>query len=265
MRITTTLSFLIFSCSFFFSTLLSAAPVPISTSTLDKDAGSVTKYGLGFTSSIAERPFVGVDNENASLIYISLRYEDFYIEGLDAGYRLWKSKDLSLDILATPRFYEVEASSAKNGELDGIDKTRRTYFAGLSSQYRTKPVTFTLQLLTDIIESDGSELLLTGSKAFKPGESFTLTPTVGITYQDDKLVDHFYGVQTHEVAAGRPAYGGHASTNYHASLTTVWDVSKHIQLLGQLKYEVLGSGITNSPIVDKDDITTVVLGLVYRF
>ena len=192
-----------------------AAPVPISSSTLDRGDDTKTRFGLGFTSSIAQRPFVGVDSQDSSLIYISLRYKDFYIEGLDAGYHLWKDKNLSLDLLATPRFYEVEAGFAKNGELDGIDKTSPTYFAGLSSQYRSKPLIYTLQILTDIKESDGTEILLTASKTFKPGNAIALAPAIGITYQDKNLVDHFYGVQSNEVITGRNAYGGHDSIKYH--------------------------------------------------
>ncbi len=247
------------------STFVCAAPAPIVTSTLDKDAGSTTDYGIGFTSSFAQRPFVGVDVEEASLPYFSLRFKDFYIEGLDIGYRLWKNNKWNIDLLATPRFYEIDPNSAKNNELDGIDKTERTYFAGVSTQLAAKHITYTFQILTDVIESDGSEALATASKAFKISPSFILTPTVGITYQDSKLVDHFYGVQDHEVAAGRPAYGGEDSLNVHASLTAVWDTTKHIQLLGQLKYEALGDGIGDSPIVDDTDIVTLALGLVYRF
>lgn len=244
---------------------LYAAPVAVQTSTLDKSLRGDSKYGIGFTLSVAERPFIGVDDQDTSLIYLQLRYADFYIEGLDIGYQLYNDDKYSLDLLATPRFYEVEPAFAPAGELDGIDITHRTYFAGLSGQYHTTPVTLTLQLLTDVVESDGSEIVLSASHAFKPTSSVTLAPIVGITYQDAKLVDHFYGVQAHEVAAGRPEYGGHNSTNYHAALTVFWDASKHILLLGQVKYEVLGSGITNSPIIDKDDITTAVIGAVYRF
>ncbi len=251
---------------FMFNTLLAnAAPVAIETSTLDKDAGTTSRYGIGFTSSFAQRPFVGVDVQDASLPYISFNYKDFYVEGLNIGYRLWKNNNVRVDVLATPRFYEVEASFADNNELNGIDKTKPTYFAGVSTQYITHHITYTFQILTDIIESNGSEIVVTGSKAFKPGKSFTLTPTAGITYQDSKLVDHFYGVQANEVAAGRPVYGGQGSTNIHTSLTGVWDASKHIQLLGQLKYEKLGSGIGDSPIIDDTDIVTLALGLVYRF
>lgn len=242
-----------------------AAPVPVQTSTLDKALQTESKYGIGFTSSITQRPFVGVAPQDTTLIYLKFRYKDFYVEGLDVGYTLFNTDDVTVDLLATPRFYEVEPAFAEGGELDGIDTTRRTYFAGISTQYRTKPATLTFQVLTDLFESDGIEIVATASKAFRPGAKFILAPTVGITYQDSELVDHFYGVQPNEVTIGRPAYGGHSSTNFNVLLTGVWDVHKHVRLLSQIKYEVLGSGITNSPIVDEDSISSILVGFVYLF
>jgi len=242
-----------------------AAPVAIDTSTLDEKEGSDSRFGLGFTTSIAQRPFIGVDDQDTSLIYIQLRHKEFYIQGLNIGYELFEGDDVSLDLLATPRFYEAEPAFAGNGELDGIDKTRRTYFAGLSTQYHVRSVTLTLQLLADLRESDGNEIVATASKNFKPANDITLAPAVGITYQDADLVDHFYGVQADEVRADRPAYGGHSSSNYHVAINASWDATQHIRLLGQVKYEALGSGITDSPIVDEDSIILAAAGFVYRF
>lgn len=245
--------------------LLYAAPAPIDTSLHEQKPDAEHDFGIGFTSSIAQRPFVGVDDQSTSLIYISFRYEDFYIEGINLGYSFINNDKFRFDLLATPRFYEVEPAFADNGELDGIDKTNPTYFGGISAQYRTDFATLTAQALTDLKESDGSELIFSVSKGFKPGESFTISPAIGVTYQDAKLVDHFYGVQAHEARANRPAYAGQSSVNYHLTLTASWSMTKSIDLLGQFKHEQLGSGITDSPIVDETSINSVTLGLVYYF
>ncbi len=242
-----------------------AAPVPIDSSVFDRDAISDTKYGIGITFSVAQRPFEGVDNQLTSLPYLSFRYKDLYVEGTDVGFKLVAKEKYSLDIVVTPRYYETQPSFANNGELDGIDKTKQTFFAGLSSQYRSDFAIYTVQLLKDIKESDGTELVATISKSFKVSKSLSLSPALGFTWQDSNLVDHFYGVQANEVIANRPLYKAQSSLNYYASLTTVWSMTKQVQLLAQLKYEVLGSGITRSPIVNETAITSYVLGTVYRF
>ena len=242
-----------------------AAPVPIETSTLDAKPKSDHTFGIGFTSSVAQRPFTGVDDQKASLPYVSYRYKQFYIEGLNIGFNLLSTNDYKFDLLATPRFYEIDAESASNGELAGIDKTKPTYFVGVATRFRNDIALLTVQLLTDIKESDGSELVISVSKAFTPTTDLTLSPSLGLTAQDAKLVDHFYGVQANEVRAGRPAYRGQSSLNYHAAVTAAWKVTQHIQLLGQFKYEKLGDGITDSPIVANDSVRTLAIGAVYHF
>lgn len=242
-----------------------AAPAPIITSTQARNSVQDHSFGIGFTSSVVQRPFIGVDDQNASLPYLSYKYGRFYIEGLDAGYNLIANKTMTLDLLGTPRFYEVQASFAKNGELDGIDKTRPSYFAGLSTQFQSSSAIYTVQLLRDLLESDGNELVLQISKPFQLGKSFTFTTSAGAVYQDKNLVDYFYSVQTNETRPGRPQYDGKGTLNYNVTLNTSWYASKHIEILAQFKYELLGSGITDSPIIDEDTLYHLTFGAVYRF
>ncbi|MGD8926404.1 MAG: MipA/OmpV family protein [Thioalkalispiraceae bacterium] len=242
-----------------------AAPAPIITSTQERENKQDNAFGVGVTGSNAQRPFVGVDQQPSILPYFSYKYQRFYIEGLDMGYTLYSNESIYFDMLATPRFYEVKSSFADNGELDGIDKTNPSYFAGLSTQIKSSFAIYTFQLLHDLLESDGAEAVFQVSKSFHPEENFNLAPSVGLTYQDAELVDYYYGVQAHEVRAGRPFYEGRSSLNYNVTLNGNWYITRHIELLGQIKYEILGDGISDSPIVDDDSLFSYTLGMVYRF
>jgi outer membrane protein len=206
-----------------------------------------------------------VPDQISVLPYFSYRYQRFYIEGLDLGLNLVGNKRYNLNLLATPRFYEVKASFAKSGELDGIEQTNPTYLAGVSAQLNTDAATFTLQLLHDLLESDGNEAVLQIGKSFTVGHRWSLIPSFGVTYQDSALVDHFYGVQASEVRVGRPLYAGKAALNYNVTLNAVWKAKPQLDVLGQIKYERLGDGITDSPIVDETAIYYVTIGAVYRY
>ena len=257
---------LIIFCFFALTPMSSfSAPVAIDSSVLEDRSDSDTHFGIGSTSSIAQRPFIGVDDQATSLPYFSFSYKDFYIEGLNAGYKLVKNRNFHLDLLITPRYFEVKESFAPNGELNGIDETKQTFFAGLTSQYRADYATYTFQLLSDINESDGAEINATISKRFKLTNTFSLSPSFGINYQDQRLVDHFYGVQVNEVVINRPLYKGVATLNSNVSLTSIWNVTQHIQLIGLIKNESLGKGITDSPIVDEKSIVSFAIGAIYRF
>ena len=247
-----------------FSGSLFSAPAPIITSTMDADAMSKSP-GIGYTVSTAQRPFVGVDDQKTSLPYFSYRYKDFYIESLDVGYNIIRQKGFSLDLVGTPRFYERKASFADNTELDGISTTTETYLAGLSSQFHLDYGVITLQLLYDAIESNGIEAVAVASKTFEITKAFKFTPSIGLSFQNAKLVDHFYGVEANEALAGRPAYDGESSLNYNVTFNASWEVHEHVELLGQFKYEWLGDGITDSSIVDEDSLYFLTAGVVFRY
>lgn len=241
------------------------APAPIVTSTQAPAERPDNSFGIGFTASIAQRPFIAVSDQLTLLPYISYKYHDFYIESMDVGYSLYKTSTVKLDLLATPRFYELKASFAKSGELDGMETTNPTYLGGLSAQFETDVAVFTFQYLHDLLESDGNEGVLAASKSFQATATLTLIPSLGATYQDAAMVDYFYGVQASEVRAGRPLYAGEASWNFNVALNAIYKWTKHLEVLGQVKYEVLGSGITDSPIVDEAAVYSLTLGGVYRF
>lgn len=245
--------------------IANSAPVAIDSSAFSEKSEADKKYGVGYTSSVAQRPFVGVDDQSSSLLYLSMSYKGFYVEGVDFGYKLFNKNNYDLSFLITPRFYEVKEEFASNGELSGLDETERAFFAGISYQYRTAIVNYNLQLIKDVSESDGSEVNLSISKRFKLSDTFSITPSMGVSSQDSKLVDHFYGVQANEVVANRPLYSGKSSQNYNFLITAVWNVTPSFQLLGQIKRETLGDGITDSPVVDETSISSYVIGGVYRF
>jgi outer membrane scaffolding protein for murein synthesis (MipA/OmpV family) len=255
----------LFLFSIFYSHTTLAAPAPIITSTQERVDRPDNAFGIGMSISIAERPFIGVDKQNTNLLYLSYKYKNFYIEGLDTAYSFYKKDGVRIELLGTPRFYEVEPAFADNGELDGIGITEPSYFGGLSAQLKAGPFIYTLQLLHDLIESDGNEAVLQLSKPFHVSDTLTLTGSLGLTYQDKELVGYYYGVQANEVMTGRPQYDGKSSLNYNFTLNASWLATRHIELLGQVKYDLLGDGITDSPIVDDDSLISYTFGIVYRF
>ena len=94
---------------YLFSQTINAAPAPIITSTQGK-SDTNSRFGIGITTSIAKRPFTGVDTQNASLPYLSYRHKDFYIEGLDLGYNFYKNKGYNISIFNIRYFDTVPRS-----------------------------------------------------------------------------------------------------------------------------------------------------------
>lgn len=255
----------VISVLFVTSSLAMAAPTAINTPLSRAPLDNTSHFGIGATTSITERPFVGVDAQNEGLPYFSLRYKRFSVEGLDAGLDLFKTDHSVVGLLVTPRFYEVTAGFADNGELNGIDTTHRTAFAGVSYDYQHGMFQLSANALKDIgNESEGLEASLTASYGINWGD-VTVAPSLGLIWQDGRLVEHFYGVDDDETAPGRPAYGEHSSLNYQAALTAIWTPGKHWHFLAIVKEDYLGEGIADSPIIDERSLTSVAIGGIFYF
>ncbi len=247
------------------SSLAVAAPTAINTPLSRAPLDDTSHFGIGATTSITERPFVGVDEQHEGLPYFSLRYKRFSVEGLDAGLDLFKYDNSVFGLLVTPRFYEVTSGFADDGELNGIETTHRTAFAGLSYDYQHALFQVSANALKDIgNESDGLEASFTISRGINGGD-FTIAPSLGVVWQDGRLVEHFYAVDDDETAPGRPAYGEHSSLNYQAALTAIWTPGKHWHFLAVVKEDYLGEGIADSPIIDERSQTSVAIGGIFYF
>ena len=149
--------------------------------------------------------------------------------------------------------------------MDGIEETKPTYFGGLLFQYKTDPAIFTLQALADIGgESDGIEVIASASKPYSFNK-LVLSPSVSINWQSSDLVDHFYGVQSNEVIAKRPLFEGESTINYQASVSGIYQINDKWDILGAIKYDLLGDDILDSPIIEEDQLASYALGILYRF
>ena len=242
-----------------------AAPVTLDGSTVQETRQDDAGWGIGATTGLNDRPFVGVDSQQESLPYLSGQAGRFAVEGLDFTFNVAERENRKLHLIVTPRFYEVKDSFAKNGELNGISTTKDTWFAGVNYRQPIGDYHLIANAIYDIgNESDGTEISLAVNRVFRSGE-LSLIPSAGLVWQDENLVDHFYGVTLEESTPTRPVYQDESSLNVQASVTAVWQPHQNWRLLGAVKGEKLGSGIGDSPIINDDVLGSALIGVVYQF
>lgn len=92
-----------------------------------------------------------------------------------------------------------------------------------------------------------------------------IEPAIGIQLQSSELVDYYHGVRDSEVRDGRPAYEGDRAVNSLVSLTVGYSINTQLLAVAGVGKLVLDSNITDSPIVDEENVRKVGLGLIYTF
>jgi len=226
--------------------------------------GEGTPEFVGAGAVVSTSPYDGVDTKAMAVPFLSGEYKDFYVQGVEAGYRFLKNENLTVSAIVSPRFmgYDSDDSDALNGMRD----RRMSMDAGLKADYAlADQLTLSGKVVADALgRSDGMEYELSLRRPVK-GNSFRLVPSVGVRYQSGSMVDYYYGVRDNEVRSARAAYEPRGSLNPFANMIFSSGISKRWVMMAMLGVESLGSEIRKSPIVDESYVVSAAAGLTYRF
>ncbi len=106
-------------------------------------------------------------------------------------------------------------------------------------------------------------------KVFKQGTGkhlFILKPTIGLQYNDQRLVDYYYGVTPPEsIRSGLLEYSPRGAFSPHIGLATVYNFDKSWNLILSTRVNRLSNEITKSPMVGHRYIFSNSVALTYSF
>lgn len=201
------------------------------------------------------------DSKGFIVPLISISYKDIaYWQVARGGVWLLQSDDRSARVgvvLKIRRGYDP----ADFEGLTGMDERKSSREAGINAVWTTQPITISAAYYTDVSgESDGDSATLSFAHPFRVSERWRITPSVSAEWLDVDVVGYYYGVKPNEVTATRPGYNGNTSINLRVGVTVNYGLTRAWSLFGGVGYTRLGSGITDSPIVINDHVSSVHLG-----
>lgn len=235
------------------------------------------EWRLGGELIGGRNPYVGEDNAVAAIPAIGYKDDWFYanlgnpgigfyngfsdLGGL--GLTLAKNEHYNIDLVGKIRLMGLDPDD--NDELEGLDKRKPGFDAGLNFSARNELGEINLLLLTDISDhSNGQEVVVGYAYPVKLGD-WSLKPEVGVSWLSEKMADYYFGVDDHETASGRDAYEAEATLVPFAGIQAEYAVTDHVLLIGGGGIGRLGDGIGDSPIVENSNLAGGYAGVVYRF
>jgi len=231
---------------------------------LDAPAFEASAWSAGVMAIVSSSPYRGGDTEVRVLPLISFIGEKLFVTGPRAGYNLFKNQPLSVNVFAEYKF----ASDAFEDEkyLEGMKKRRDTVMSGVDASLRFKSVwRLESNMATDILDRhNGQEANLTLSRLFR-FEKFSLTPGAGLVWRSDDYNQYYYGVREEEATPDRPAYEPGSSLDWLMKISTRYALDDDWSILGIARVEFLSDDIQDSPIINKETVTSAFLGLNYAF
>lgn len=233
--------------------------------------GLLPKNMIGIGGGYVSSPYRDW-NENETQVFPFILYhnENFFIDGGSLGYTVYSEESdaagfyINLIGNISQRGYETNDSPIFVGMADRDDTAIEL---GLSTGFITPAGFFEFTVAHDVADAHGGYTadLAYSIPLIDESEAFQLLPYSGVTYYSDDYNDFYYGVRENEATSTRLAYQAKGGVNFYTGISMSYQFNSHWSLLGDIRYQKLNSHIEDSPIIIKDNLTSVFLGVGYSF
>ncbi len=221
------------------------------------------QWALGAGASVEQSPYAGYGNRSRALPLLMYNGPRFRLVGTTADLKLGAAGPVGFALRAQYADEGYEGSDAPI--LNGMDKRNSSFWLGGVALWRNPYADLSLEWLADASgNSRGQTLKLRAEHRFNTGR-LTLTPYLGVNWMNSNYVDYYFGVRQDEVTSQRAFYQGSSTANLVGGLRTDLHMTESQSLFMDLRLTRYGSGITDSPLVDRNHAAAVRVGYLYRF
>ena len=228
----------------------------------ETDPADEPRWTLGVLAIDRDAPYRQLDEDLLFVPLIRFEGERAYLRGLRGGFRLLERGPLEFSAFLQARGDGYEA--ADSPYLAGMADRRFSLDGGVALGWRIARLgQFEASAATDLLDrSGGQELEVSWTGLARAGQ-WRILPSVSLRWQSDDLVDYYYGVRPGEALPGRPAYQGDAAVLPEFAVLATRPFGERWQFFARVGHTWLPGEITDSPLVDDDRRTSVLVGLGY--
>lgn len=227
------------------------------------DDGSRFRLAVGAGASVEQSLYVGGKDSVEILPLLFVQVDRFFLRGSTLGAYLYDGDDLSvsagisLDLADTHR-----GDSPQLADMAGLDDV---WLGEIEVSYETDWGELDLSLAADI--SGTHDGYLAGLSYGYPLElgGWQIEPEIGAKWHSAEVNRHYYGVGAADARPSRPLYEPGAGMSYELGVTATYPFTKRHALWLEAGVEWFDTEVSDSPIVERDNVAGVGVGYVFRF
>jgi MipA family protein len=229
----------------------------------DEHDGS--RWGLGLGISSKKKPYAGVGTDTRVIPLVS--FENRYVRLFGNQFDVKLASQGAIDFsLRTQVSIGGGYKGSDSSQLNGMADRKGTIFVGAASTWHNDIADISAAWLQDASgHSEGSEFKLGAQHSFRLPGRFEVTPHLEYVHFDSRYVDYYYGVRANEATTTRRAYTGKGTSEVQAGVRFGYMLTRHQRFLLDVSEARLGSGITDSPIVNRKSLPELRFGYLYAF
>jgi outer membrane protein len=211
----------------------------------------------GAAVGVSRTLYTGTDEKYFAFPVLGYRNDKLFVFGPFVSYEVTNIGKTRFSLKAKPRLdgYKESDSAIFKGMFDrkpGID-------IGLELQFEKEKWKLGFSGFHDVLDrSSGSELSISLGKALRYGPFF-IEPELKLDWQDQKLVDYYYGVRRSEATVLRSEYDPKSALNASFGVTLSTPIFFGGLTRLSFKHTQYDTNITRSPLVNTDATQSVIL------
>jgi MipA family protein len=225
-------------------------------------------WQVGVLAENSRSPFLDDQEETNVLPEVSYSGEKFSYSGGKFKYGLSSGEGSDTYLVGQIRqrqFYSASTDFNDDLGIEGMKDRDPAFELGLGLKKHAAWGQYVVEGTFDVTGAhEGYELSATYSYPKQSGP-WIIEPAIGLQLQSSELVDYYHGVLDSEARVDRPAYRGDQAINKLASVTVGYFINPRLLAIAGMKQIALDTSITDSPIVEENQVRKLYLGLIYTF
>lgn len=216
-------------------------------------------------------------------LLIDISYKGFFLQtnqrrsaavlgGAEFGYQLLVKDSWQLDLIFKgyiPGYVPADLINYHEADEDifgGLNERLDTGGAAIRYSQYFENALFTIDFATAHSEEDATGLIVDSFYSYLlPYRNWDIYFGAGLTYFDQALVNYYIGIDHDEVTQNRPLYTADAGFRGQLEIYAQYPLSASWSFNAGITQSFYDNKIKQSPLVDKNKLTQVMLGVLYVF
>ncbi|MUI56138.1 MipA/OmpV family protein [Aliivibrio fischeri] len=227
----------------------------------------ISQWSLGAAAAYSPSFYKETPSNTTIIPMIGYEGEYLFLRGFSGGYRLkpvGSPQNIIFRFVYDPRTFKPNDSN--DAAMQKLDERKSTVLGGVSYQMITHVGIVEFTGGTDVGRTHNGLYAEAAWRLPIRGKGWAITPSLGYSYNSEKLNNHLYGVSNEEaLRTGVDQFNADWDGQFFIGLSTYFHITPNVRVTGGLRYVNLEGNLENSPMIEHTTSSTGNVGIAYVF
>ena len=218
--------------------------------------------GLGWSNS----PYKSYSPSYYPVPHIDYDNGSFFIDDLSGGIYAINDDNQNLSFGVRYLANEFKPHNSDNHKMKQLDSRHSTVLAEIDYAINTNWGIFASNIGADILDNSNGILVNADYTVPYIQGKLIVAPTIGINWANSKHNDYYYGISRKESThSGLRYFNANSSFTPYFEIGAQYSLTDNIATFGGVHFDKLTGDAADSPMVDDSTISSIYMGLSYKF